>query len=572
MNTEKDTSNVNLNSSTDVVDKFSDVLLKKAELDIKQEQLAREIYSSNDPTIIMKAQGALSKITPRVDIERKSFILDPNALREGNEFQNRPIAIGFESLNRMSKTPIINAIIKTRVNQVASFAEPQRDKYSTGFKIQKRRGYGEDQGESISKSEQKVIDYITDFILNCGSVNDWETDTFDTFVRKITRDSLVYDQCTFEVVYNQKGYPVEFIATDASTYRIAQTFDDQKFGELKQHSPAALRNARDPRAVKQLKGYYPSYVQIHQGLPVQYFYPWELCFGVRNPSTALKNNGYGVSELEEMIVTITNMLWADEYNRRFFNQGSAPKGIIKVKGNINETRLQQFKQQWLTMVAGVTNAWKTPIMNADEMEWVDLQKSNRDMEFSAWMEYLIKIGCAIFQIDPSEVNFPLPGGQQQSSLFEGSNKERLKHSKDKGLYPLLKFLQQKINKYIVNQIDDRFEFVFSGLEGTTYDQELDRAVKRVSNFTTINEERTAFGLKPLPDEQGDIVLNSIYFQAQQAAAMADQEQDMGGGEEDDLYADLLAPDDDEEEGEEFERAINNPFRKAFENFFTEKLQ
>ena len=50
----------------------------------------------------------------------------------------------------MSKTPIVNSIIKTRKNQVADFAEPQEDKYSNGFVVRKKKKMGIEQKMSES--------------------------------------------------------------------------------------------------------------------------------------------------------------------------------------------------------------------------------------------------------------------------------------------------------------------------------------------------------------------------------------------------------------------------------------
>ena len=54
------------------------------------------------------------------------------------------------------------------------------------------------------------------------------------------------------------------------------------------------------------------------------------------------------------------------------------------------------------MITGVMQAWKTPVVEAD-VDWIDLQKNNRDMEYTSWMEYLIKLSCAIYSIDPTEI-------------------------------------------------------------------------------------------------------------------------------------------------------------------------
>ena len=91
-------------------------------------------------------------------------------------------------------------------------------------------------------------------------------------------------------------------------------------------------------------------------------------------------------------------------------------------------------------------------------------------------------------------------------LAEGGA-QRLQHSKDKGLYPLLKFIQRQINKYIVEQINPDFEFVFMGLNGMTISEELEMDIKKIGSFQTVNEIREKYELKPL--EYGDIPENSV---------------------------------------------------------------
>ena len=161
----------------------------------------------------------------------------------------------------------------------------------------------------------------------------WEHDDFDTFIRKIVDDSLIYDQMTFECVRNRRGQIESFMATDASTFRIADSFFDKDYDNafFARNGASVWQDRND--FGKKIHGYYPSFVQVYQNTKVNEFYPWELCFGVRNPSTSIYANGYGVSELEELINVVTSMLWGDEYNRRFFSQGSAPspKGLLKNK-------------------------------------------------------------------------------------------------------------------------------------------------------------------------------------------------------------------------------------------------
>lgn len=560
----------------------------REKLEFKRMAIIEKAAKSDNPDDLIAASNAMQDMKKKAEQPTKAFFIDPLDFNANLGYKDKPFSLTYTTLQRMSKTPIINAIIKTRKNQVAGFAEPQSDKYSTGFIIRKKKQAGGD--ADMSKEEQKIANSITDFIMNCGGQNSWTDDDFDTFIRKLVDDSLTYDQMTFECIRNRRGKLERFVATDASTFRIADSAFSADYTNpyIKKNGIWVNDNLRVHTQSEMKNGYYPTYVQIYQNAVASEFYPWELCFGVRNPSTSIYSNGYGCSELEELINIVTSMLWGDEYNRRFFSQGSAPKGLLRVKGNMNETALQQFKQQWQAMISGVMQSWRTPVVEAD-VDWIDLQKSNRDMEYNAWIEYLIKQACAIYCIDPSEIGWDISRGSGNTGLFEGSEAERMQNSKDKGLYPLLKFIQRKINKYIVEQINPDYEFVFIGMEGVTISEELEMDTKKLNSFMTINEIRTKYGLPEL-EEGGDIIENPTFMQAKNQAqqqamqgsggfgGFGGQEEDDGGDDDYNPF-DFYANNEDEEgtedeeandeepESEEAEKSEDNIFVKAFDAYF-----
>lgn len=546
------------------------ISLAEAKLKAKKFRTLEKALRSESPDDMVRASQVLQQIQPKVDQNTKSFFIDPLEFNANLGYKDKSFSLTYVTLKRMSKTPIINSIIKTRKNQVADFAEPQENKYSTGFVIRKKPKGGVEQ--KMDNKDKKIAFAITDFILKGGNTSQWGYDDFDTFIRKIVEDSLVYDQMTFECVRNRRGQLESFIATDAATFRIADSFFDKDYDNVffQRHGANVWKDRSDfgPK----VHGYYPAYVQVYQNMKVNEFYPWELCFGIRNPSTSIWANGYGCSELEELINVVTSMLWSDEYNRRFFSQGSAPKGFFRVKGTNNEAALQQFKQQWQSMITGVMQSWKTPVIEAD-VDWIDLQKNNRDMEYSSWIEYLIKIACAVYSIDPSEIGWDISRSNGNGGLFEGSQEQRLKHSKDKGLYPLLKFLQRKLNKYIVEQINPDFELIFVGLNGLTIEEELKMDIDKVNSFMTVNEAREKYEMKPL--EGGDAPNNSAFLQNKNAQAMAQQQAAMGGapnGEEGnageqnpfDLYAEEVDEEDTNKGG------LREEFVKSFDNFLKQE--
>lgn len=442
----------------------------------------------------------------------KALFWDPFSVIEQLGYKDRPSAVTYGTLKAISwKMPIVQTIIKTRTNQVAMFAKPSKDRYDMGFKFHPR---GEPNKE-LSPGERKWADQMETIIMRTGVTdNPRGRDSFETFTKKFMKDSLLFDQGTFEIVPNAKGQPAEWYATDSSSMRLA----DSASTYLDEDILDATR-----------------YVQIYDGMVVTEYTQAELCFGVRNPSTDMRLYGYGTSELEMLINVVTSLLWAWEYNQRAFSQGSAAKGILNFKGAIPDKQLRAFRRHWYQMLSGVENAWRTPITNADELQWIALQNTNREMEYSAWFDFLIKVTCAMFDMDPVEINFKYGNTGQKNAMQDQHNRDKINESRDRGLRPLLRYFAACMNRYIIWPINEGMELGFVGLDAQTKDEVASLNQKRVKTSYTVNELRAEDGLEPL--EHGDIILDPVYQQASQAAQqqdmMGEDGQDQGEGEEDD---------------------------------------
>lgn len=509
---------------------LGDLESQSKKLDIEKDLILQKAFQSNNAELIFKAQEYIKNIDKKENTPQKSIFLDPTNMNSGG-FLDKGFTISYEVLRKMATIPLVKAIIETRKEQVLSFCEPQRDKYSCGFLI---RPKNYDQQKDLNRNQSKRVDELTEFVLNCGDKgSSYHGDTLNSFTRKFIGDSLILDQGTGEIIFNRVGQVTELIATDGASYRIADSHDDEY-----------------RRKEKEKKGYLPYYVQLYNGTIYTEFYPWELIFAIRNPQTSIYSNGYGKSELEDLVSSVTSLINSDTYNANYFKVGSNPKGILKVSGNINGSRLEEFKNQWQSQVAGVRNAHKLPVIEADKMDFINTQTSNKDMEFSRFQEYLIKLICASYKIDPSEIGFPMNGSADAKPMFEGNNEGRLKYSKDKGLKPLLKFYQHHLNKYFVSVKDPNYELIFTGLDAESPEQELERNVKEVSNYKTVNEVRASAGFEKI--KGGDIILNPIFFQAQMQQMQGEQESN------DNV---------DEVQGEE-----ENPFLKALNNSTNEYFE
>lgn len=527
----------------DFLKKYNDLQEIQARAAIEQKLILQKALGSNNVDDLLKANLIYNQLQGNGPTQqqnnfsdRKSYLIDPYNLYENLGYKEKPFAVTYNTLRSMAKAPITKATIKTRIEQTTQFSEVQDDEQRFGWMVRKKKITDR---KKLDDDDKRTIDYITSFISEGGNIGDnWNADDFNDFLRKIVPDTLTLDQMTFEVREDNFGRPIEYFATDGATYRLAKQISSN--------------NIKDNNG---LISYYPKYVQILNSQIYNEFYPWELCFGIRNPSTDIYTNGYGRSELEDMIKVITWMLYGDQYNGKFFSQGAAPKGIIRLSGNVNDGRLAEFKQQWQAQIAGVQNAWKTPILEADKMEFLNLQMSNQDMQFSKWQEYLIKLHSALYTIDPSEIGFAM-GGSSENPQYEADRKYKLQFSQEKGLFPLLKFIQRKINKYLVNRINPNFEFIFTGIDQEDEAKSLDNDIKKLSNFMGYKEIRKKNGLPPeLPKD--DMIFNGIYYQMKQSE---NQMAMMGMGQQN-PEENPFARDNNENPFEQQGEDKENPFHK-----------
>lgn len=458
--------------------------------------------------------------------EQKSYDLNPystdyiaggdSQFTAGDTHLGTSGGLSYETLRALSRTPIISSIIQTRVNQIAEFARPQPDRYSAGFTIRLR-----DSKAEVEEHHQEQIATLTEWLMSCGDPEVVGWTTFENFLRSITRDSLTFDQCCFEVIRDDNR-PVAFKAVDASTIRRAV--------------PSREEINKGRRDLDNL-----AYVQVLDNRIVAQFEKDEMAWGIRRPRTELGSNGYGFPELEEVAPTVIDMMRAKAYNSSNFTHGLHLSGILAVKSKMSPALFRAFRREFYSMLQGPNGAKKTPIIQLDpeskeEVQSVNLSNSNSDMEYSQWVNFLIKEICALYQMDPSELGYMYGNEGQSSSLNQSGPAQRITYSKEKGLRPLLRALETWINRWVIYPIAPHLELSFVGLDVESEEKRLENLSKRVRSIMTINEARAVFDLEPLESKVADMILDSSYINA---SNMAMQE----GGEED-------AEEDAEETNEE----------------------
>lgn len=412
-------------------------------------------------------------------------------------YSYRPNKDGMRSRSRVlkeaSRNIIVNAIITARSNQVAQFAQPARlDANGVGFEVVLKDK--DTTTSKISIEDQKRMKEIEDFLNYLGNEKKPERN-FRMWVRQIVRDTLTYDQTNTEIVYDKSGKPISFIAVDASTVFYAVNKDG---------------SAPGPDDYK--------YVQVVDEANAVGFKEGELTFDIMNPRTDIYSYRYGLSPLEVSLSEVGYHDMTEDFNAKYFSQGGTTMGVLQIKTGDGTTAasLEDFRRDFTNFFGGVNGAWRIPVIAADDVKYINMNQSSRDMQFESWLSYLINAISSNFQIDAQEVGFQTKGifGKSGNSLQEASKRESVELSQNKGLKPLLDFIEDIINFNIVNKFyGDRFMFRFKGDDLSKRQQEIAIIKEEISTYKGLNEVRTEHGLPELPILDGqDIPLNPVLIQ------------------------------------------------------------
>ncbi|QYC50982.1 portal protein [Mammaliicoccus phage vB_MscM-PMS3] len=369
-------------------------------------------------------------------------------------------------LKRFGNNIIINAIINVRSDQVAMYCQPTRySKRGMGFEVRLK-----DLSKEPGANEKKEIERIEEFILNTSQEYDIERDTFYDFCKKIVRDTLIYDQVNFEKNLDKNGKLKSFTAVDPTTI----------FHKTKEHK--LVRNSDK----------LPRYVQVIDNQIVNEYTNREMVMGIRRPRTDINASGYGLSELEIALKQIIAHENTEAFNDRFFSHGGTTRGVLLIKHEQQQSQyaLENFKREWKSSLSGINGSWQIPVVSADDVKFVNMTPTANDMQFEKWLNYLINVISSVYGIDPSELNFPNRGGatgSKSNSLNEGDSSKKNRDSQNKGLQPLLKFIETLINKHIVAEFGNKYIFEFSGGDSTSEKEKLEILKLQSEIFKTPNQ-------------------------------------------------------------------------------------
>lgn len=414
------------------------------------------------------------------------------------EWRERWSGITFDMLRGMvDQTPVLSAVVMTRVRQVLRFMRPNAGGVGPGFQIALK-----DRGAKLGAEEQQTATLLENFFLNNG----WESnprqrarlrrDNFSSFMAKSVRDTLTLDSAPIETEYKRdKRLGMDgFYAIDGATIRLTNEIGYQGEDEI-----FALQ-------------------VVDGNIRAAYTYD-DLIYVPRNPRTDVMVGGYGLSETELLVRVVTGYLNAFTYNTSYFDKNSIPKGLLHLTGNYDQHDIANLRRYWNAMVRGINNAWALPVLvSKDQESKAAFEKfgiEQNEIMFAKWMTFLTSVICAIYGMAPDEINFEsFTSGT--SSLSGSDTEEKLVNSKDKGLRPLLAHYEDLFTDYVISDFGDKYCFRWTGLDEESAETRWDKE----KTTLTWNEARQAMGKEEVSEDWANAPLYQpligIYMQAMQA--------------------------------------------------------
>lgn len=287
---------------------------------------------------------------------------------------------------------------------------------------------------------------------------------WNTWLRAIIEDMLVLDAIT-----------------------IWPTYQGNKIIRLDTVDPATIKLVIDESG-RTPEPPFPAYQQVLHGIPTANFLKDELLYYMSNPAS---DRIYGLSKVEQILITIQIGLRREASQLQFFTDGNVPAALAGVPETWNPQQIAALQNAFDSMLAGDTanrrRIWFVPGETAKNIKEFKSEEATLKATFDEW---IMRIMCFTFGIAPT----PFTNQVNRATAFSAQEEAR-----DEGLGPQLTFIKGVMDSVIANALKvDGVEFKWAE------DAENDPASQATIDDTmvrngsrSIDELRQRDGLEPL---------------------------------------------------------------------------
>ena len=418
---------------------------------------------------------------------------------------------------------LVSTIMQCRVDTLLRFSRPEHKRFEPGFRVVKK-----DKNAEYSKEELAEIAAIEDFIYHCGRREGTpasERQLFGEFLKLVGRDALTFGHISVEKIKTRAGglhrfrpLPAESVFLINKRLTRNQIKEQEKSAKQTYGKPLGDNDPKAEQVVNEVDVDYYKYVQMSYNMqPLAHFGDEDMIFKLFNPQNFADAGGYCYSPLELAIITVTNHLNVENYNCNFFTHGYAARGVLHLKGTVTQSQLMNFRRQFYNTISGQQHAWRTPIVaGLDEVQWVPMSGSAKEMEYINFNNHLMRIICSMFQIDPIELGLEyLASANGRAPMQQASNEYKITYSRERGLVPILMFIEDFINCDIIPAIDksfsEKYKFIFTGYTDETPQTEIAQMQAEMSVYKSMNDLLVQSQKSKLDTPVADLPLNQAFW-------------------------------------------------------------
>ena len=317
---------------------------------IKKTTVGKKTSIAKKTTVSKKTNQDLAiKVAPSVIGFNSSF-------GDFSDGINKPTRVSFNQLRLIGK---YDAVIRICVNSI------KKEVSQSDWAIVPKPG------KTVSK---KLIDKITDRFLYVNT----QGENFRILLDRVIEDIMVIDAGVIEVVRNAKGDITDLNSIDGATIKPVLN----KYGEYDQDR---------------------AYVQEVDGKIVAEFKAEDIIYIMSNPQSDMRYYGYGLSNIESILLAVQASLNADMYNSKAFSDDNIPPGILDL-GDISQEEAERFQMLWDATVVGSTRKLKMVWGSGNGKKYTPFQANNKDMQFVEYIDWLSRLKLAVYGLTPLDAN------------------------------------------------------------------------------------------------------------------------------------------------------------------------
>lgn len=230
------------------------------------------------------------------------------------------------------------------------------------------------------------------------------------------------------------------------------------------------------------------------------------------------HDAYGLPPIAPLVSNLIMDMYAREWNKKFFENGAIPPGILIIPHLMGQQDFESVKQRFYDEYSGMENSGKPLVLlgGSEGASYTTFPGQHKDLEFLNLLTWTRDETLAVLGVPHHMVMAYLQMGEYSGSRSTGKREERRLFWKDT-LDPKLKMIAEKINDHFDNLPADRaqkpegtkFEHDTSGIEDLQpdYQSQVITASKAISSGMSIREVRT--NILNLPEEPEDIEYSKL---------------------------------------------------------------